>query len=396
MGRALVLLYLTGESYILTCKHDLCVNIVYIDQKFNVMKQIITLVLCLISGIVVSQSKKVLVYTETNGFVHSSIEAGVQMITSLGNENGDWTTVNSNNSSVFTTNNLMQYDAVVFLNTSGTDEAGSDGELLNTSEKTGFENFISSGKGFVGIHSATDTYRDGVWPFYNELVGGIVQNSPIHTNSDFNATLTVKGSHQSVDFLGGNTATWDKTEEYYYWELNGGQLCPDNIILLEVEQTIGPNGEVNSYDSPRPISWYKTSMTVEGSEYNNIRSFYTALGHNSRDYTDDSNFKDHIKNAILWSLYESTLGTLEVDLNDFKIFPNPASDVVEIHFSKGIDDLSLSVYNTLGEEMFKTDMISANLNSELFTVDLSNFSQGVYLFSFNTNTTSKTYKVVKL
>jgi hypothetical protein len=62
-------------------------------------------------------------------------------------------------------------------------------------------------------------------------------------------------------------------DEECVWELNGGQLSNENIVLLEVEQTVGPNGEVNSYDAPRPISWYKTSMDVNGAIYNNIRSF---------------------------------------------------------------------------------------------------------------------------
>jgi hypothetical protein len=61
----------------------------------------------------------------------------------------------------------LQYDAVVFLNTSGTNETGSDGKLP-ASEKAVFENFYFR-KGFSGIHSATDTYRDGVWPFIMNL-----------------------------------------------------------------------------------------------------------------------------------------------------------------------------------------------------------------------------------
>ncbi|MDP5082000.1 MAG: ThuA domain-containing protein, partial [Winogradskyella sp.] len=229
---------------------------------------------------------RILVYHETNEFRHGSINAGIAMFEELGNENNDWITDNSQDSSVFNTSNLEQYDAIVFLNTSGSDESGNDGDLLSASEKIAVENFIASGKGFIGVHAATDTYRDGVWPFYNELVGGIVQTSPNHTNNNYNADLEVITSHPIVDFLGAVGSIWNKDEEYYYWELNGGQLSAENIVLLEVEETRGPNNMVNSYDAPRPMAWYKESMTYDDDNNSStaeitvtgFRSFYTAKG----------------------------------------------------------------------------------------------------------------------
>lgn len=251
-----------------------------------------------------SAQKRILVFHETNGFRHEgAITNGISMFESLGNENNDWITDNSQDSSVFNSSNLEQYDAVVFLNTSGTDEA--DDDLLTDSEKEAFEDFIESGKGFIGIHAATDTYRNGVWDFYNELVGGIVQTSPNHTSNNYNADIEVIISHPIIDFLGSENSIWNKDEEYYYWELNGGQLSDDNIVLLQVEQTGN-----NSYDMARPITWYKESMSYDDDNdedtpnimINNIRSFYTALGHNGGDYSNDANFQTMLKNATLWTI----------------------------------------------------------------------------------------------
>jgi len=204
-----------------------------------------------------SEQKRILIFHETNGFRHTgAINAGIDMFEDLGNENNNWITDNSQDSSVFNSSNLEQYDAVIFLNTSGTDESNND--LLSASEKEAFEDFIESGKGFIGIHAATDTYRNGVWDFYNELVGGIVQTSPNHTSNNYNADMEVLTSHPIIDFLGSEGTIWNKNEEYYYWEINGGQLSDDNIVLLQVEQTGS-----NSYDMERPITWYKESMDYD-------------------------------------------------------------------------------------------------------------------------------------
>ena len=220
---------------------------------------------------------RVLIYHETNGFRHGSINAGIDMIEEFGVDNG-WMVEESQNSSIFTDANLASADVVVWLNTSGNN-------LLTDDEQNAFESFIQNGGGFVGFHAATDTYRDGSWPWYNDLVGAIVQTSPNHTSNNFNATMDVVGSHPAVDHLG---TEWNKNEEYYYWELNGGYLFDGNINLLQVRSTGN-----ESYDAPRPMVWYK--------DYDGGRSFYTALGHNGSDYSNNKDFRTMALEAILWA-----------------------------------------------------------------------------------------------
>ncbi len=171
-------------------------------------------------------------------------------------------------------NGNYKFDVVVFLNTSGSDTTNGNTHLLNNSEKTSFKGYIENGGGFIGIHAATDTYKDTVWPFYNKLVGGIVQTSPNHSNNNTDAIMDVlKTSHPTVDHIG---ATWRKSEEYYYWERNGCQLSTDNTVLLQVRSTGS-----RSFDVPRPITWYKTSLSYDDDNTPNkvvsgFKSFYTA------------------------------------------------------------------------------------------------------------------------
>ncbi|MEM8897082.1 MAG: fibronectin type III domain-containing protein, partial [Bacteroidota bacterium] len=65
-----------------------------------------------------------------------------------------------------------------------------------------------------------------------------------------------------------------------------------NIAVLTVRSTGS-----ESYDAPRPISWYRES-TPEG---NPARIFFTGLGHNASNFTGDDDFIKHIELATLWA-----------------------------------------------------------------------------------------------
>ena len=54
---------------------------------------------------------------------------------------------------------LAQFDVIVFLNTTG--------GILNAEQQAVMEHFIRSGKGFVGIHSASDT--EYLWPWHRNI-----------------------------------------------------------------------------------------------------------------------------------------------------------------------------------------------------------------------------------
>ncbi|KAA1244978.1 ThuA domain-containing protein [Aquimarina sp. RZ0] len=300
---------------------------------------------------ILSQAQdRVLIFHKTNGFRHSGgINGAIELITDLGNRNG-WETDNSKNASVFTDANLRKYDVVVWANTSGNN-------LLNGSQRRAFEKFISNGGGFVGIHAATDTYRNRSWPFYNELVGAIVQNRPNHTRNNLQGEMKKIGRHPITAHLG---ASWTKKEEWYYWDLNGGKLFPGNNVLLEVKKTGN-----KSYDRKRPITWYKN--------FRGGRSFYTALGHNNSDYKINSPFGIMLKNAIIWT---GNLTTNKENLNmfhsdskkDLKInsaFPNPTKNYININESNDWDLMDL-----------KGTIINSGSGDR---IDLSGYKSGMYL-----------------
>ena len=95
-----------------------------------------------------SQDSRVLIFSKTAGYRHSSIGVGIAAIKKLGQEN-QFSVDATEDAGAFTSKNLARYRAVVFLNTTG--------DVLDAAQQDDFERYIQAGGGYVGIHSATDT-----------------------------------------------------------------------------------------------------------------------------------------------------------------------------------------------------------------------------------------------
>ena len=129
-----------------------------------------------------------LIFTKTNeeeGFRHESIEKGVEVLTELAQELG-YETQHSENAEIITEENLQNFKAVVFLNTSR--------DILDHNQQADFERFIQAGGGFIGIHGATTTEYD--WPWYGKLIGAYFQNHPEIQSAN------IKGSRSCSSFDG--------------------------------------------------------------------------------------------------------------------------------------------------------------------------------------------------
>ena len=236
-------------------------------------------------------AQSILHYTETSGFDHQTRMQSLAMFQDIAAQHGLTVVDDQDGSNFDDLAVLQQFAVVVFSNTSGD-------AILDPQQRANFEAYVNGGGSYLGIHAASDTYRHstanggntGSWDFYSELVGASVQQNPNHVSGTPVYAMQHLAPHASTASL---PDPWVKAEEYYYWE--NGYYRPDNITVLEVEETVGPNNQVNSYDAARPMSWYRTH--TQGG-----RIFYTALGHVASNYTSDTLFRAHIRDAILWCL----------------------------------------------------------------------------------------------
>src|SRR5262245_30300755 len=93
--------------------------------------------------------KRLLYITLSAGFHHQVVPLSATILKEIGQRNGFEVTP-TDDVSVITSESLKQYSAIAFYTT---------GELpMSDDQKQALINFIKSGKGFLGFHSATDTF----------------------------------------------------------------------------------------------------------------------------------------------------------------------------------------------------------------------------------------------
>ncbi len=217
-------------------------------------------------------AKRVLVFSKTLGFRHDSIPDGITAIQQLGAANG-FAVDASENSSVFTPNNLARYRAIIFLNPSG--------DILDATQKAVFRQYIENGGAWVGIHNPTALTLEG-WDWYTKLLCARYV-SEITTEP---ATLQIiNTTHVSTV---GLPNPWNFTTEAYNFDVN--PKTNGALVLINLDETSVSGGTMGS---DHPYSWYHP--------FDGGRVWYTTGGANSPDFTDP-NFLKHILGGIRYAV----------------------------------------------------------------------------------------------
>ena len=232
------------------------------------------IVLGLFSTTLYANSFRVLVFSKTEGFRHSSIPTGIAAITQLGQEYGVIVEA-TENAALFNFENLQKFEVIIFLSTTG--------DVLSIEQQNAFEQYIHNGGGFVGIHAASDTEYD--WPWYGKLVGAYFDSHPeIQT-----ATIQVTDqNHISTKHL---PKFWERTDEWYNYNKNPrGQVH----VLATLDESSYSGGNM---DNDHPIAWMH--------EFHGGRSWYTGGGHTEASYAEPD-FLKHILGGILYASGKSS------------------------------------------------------------------------------------------
>ncbi len=214
------------------------------------------------------KKQKVLVFSLTKGYHHTSIADGIKAIEKLGAEKGfqvDTTT----NVALFTLANLKSYQALIFLSPTGSN-------VFNDDQKVALKQYINQGGGFVGIHAASDFNYE--WEWYGKMVGGFFDSHPKIQE----AKLNVIAPHHKI--VKGLPNPWMHKDEWY----NFKNFNPNVKVLIKVDETSYTGGNMKN---DHPISWYQ--------EFEGGKVFYTALGHTAACYTDPL-FLKHLWAGMKW------------------------------------------------------------------------------------------------
>ncbi len=84
------------------------------------------------------------------------------------------------------------------------------------------------------------------------------------------------------------------------------------------------------------------------------------------------------------------LSIKEEQLGDFKFYPNPVKSNLNIVLPSTVNQLEVSIYNQLGQEILN-QIITENSK----TINVSSFTAGIYLIRYSSQNISKTLKFIK-
>lgn len=252
-----------------------------------------------------AKKPRILFFSKSSGFEHSVISwkngqpsHAEKVLLELGEKNG-WEFEFSKDGSKFGKDYLNQFDAVFFYTTGNLLEAGTDKQPPMSAEgKEALFEYVRSGKGFIGTHSASDTFHtnnesqkgpdryenhgEKADPYVRFLGGEFIKHG---------AQQEVKNTVENPKFPGFEKVGSDYSFHEEWYSLK--DFTPDIHVLSVMD---APAMKGDEYKRPPfPSTWARKEG--EG------RVWYTAMGHREDIWTNPV-FQDILIGGVRWALGE--------------------------------------------------------------------------------------------
>jgi uncharacterized protein len=234
------------------------------------------------------KARRVLVFYRCEGFIHSSIPHANYALEMMGKKSGAFTVDLADTYDVFNTENLKQYDCILLNSTTGM-------QFPKPEQQNAFLDFISGGKGLVGIHAASDNF--GRHPECRAIVGGEFGGHPWNAGGTW--AFKLDDPEHKLNKAFGGKGFWHTDEIYQYKpDTYVGTKVLRVLVSLDMKQ---PEVSTLINDGPRevPVSWLRKA--------GDGRVFYTNFGHRDDTFTKPAILK-HILDGMQYAL-----GDLDAD-----------------------------------------------------------------------------------
>ena len=262
--------------------------------------------------------RKVLVFYRCEGFIHTSIPFGNYAMKKITETTKAFTADFADQYAVFTRENLAQYDAIIFNNTTA----------LNPDEaqRAAILEFVNEGKGIVGFHAAADNFNK--WDEGIALIGGIFNGHPWNAGGTW--AYKVEDTEHPLNAAFGGKGFWHKDEIYWYKPENFQGRDKLRVLLsldmskaetrkpIENEKEAAKLGGKAPADVDVPVSWCR--------EVGKGRLFFTNLGHNDMTFADKAVLK-HMLDGIQYALRDIDADAAPSATVEVKIAPAPEAPV---------------------------------------------------------------------
>ena len=251
--------------------------------------------------------RKILFFSKSSGFEHSVISYkkgqpayAEKILADLGEKNG-WEFTFTKDGSIFTPEGLKPFDAVFFYTTGDLTTPGTDQQPpMPPNGRQTLIDYISAGHGFIGTHSAADTFHtdneakkgpdrylnhgDKADPYVRLIGGEFIKHGAQQKAHMRCVDSTFPGLEKCAE-------GFDMLEEWYSLK-----DFSSNLHVLLVQETDTMKGD--EYARPAyPATWIR--------QQGKGRVFYTSMGHRDDVWTNPL-FQEILTGGIRYALGEVT------------------------------------------------------------------------------------------
>ncbi|GAA5837424.1 hypothetical protein JCM3766R1_000442 [Sporobolomyces carnicolor] len=245
------------------------------------------------------QGPEILVYSKTAGYRHDSIPTAIDALQGIADRTSLYRPTFSVDESVFTSDQLAKFKAIVFLSNSD--------QVLTSDGEVAFEQWLTNGGSLVGLHAATAC-------LFNDTAFGTAMGSWFHRHPTIqNATFTKLTSHETIDMLPDRYNTF---EEVYSFRTDPRAVNATALLTVDpdsYQDSDKPTAQgVDApyfQGTPHPIAWLRDrGMNVDLSNGTssdpprmNGRMWMTSLGHTNETWQSDVHLQ-HVEAGLRWAL----------------------------------------------------------------------------------------------
>ncbi|MFT5467705.1 MAG: type 1 glutamine amidotransferase [Verrucomicrobiales bacterium] len=243
-------------------------------------------------------ARKILVFWRCEGFIHTSVPFANYAMAELGEKTGAFSVDLADEYTVFNSDNLAEYDAVLFNNTTNLD-------FPEESQKNALMKFVASGKGIVGIHAASDNFKK--WPEAAAMIGGVFNGHP--WGGGGNWAFEVNDTKSPITAAFNGQGFWH-TDEIYWYKPESFQGDEKLRVLVSLDMSKSKNIQVllKSKDPKSEAEAKSVKVAVSWiREFNGGRVFYSNIGHRDDTFWNPAILKHYLAGI------QYALGDLEAD-----------------------------------------------------------------------------------
>ena len=274
-------------------------------MKKTSLLSVIVLSCCVATAAFADGAKKILFFSKSSGYEHSVISwkngqpsYAEKILLDLGKQNG-WEFTFSKDGSKFSPDYLKQFDAVFFYTTGDLCSPGTDKQPPMSMEgKQALFDYIRAGHGFIGTHSAADTFHTA-----NEANKGRDRYMNHGDKADdyvkcLGGEFIIHGAQQVATnkVIDPKFPGFEKTGDSFAFQEEWYSLkdfAANDHVLTVID---APSMKGTMYERPPyPNTWARK----EGAG----RVWYTAMGHREDVWTNPT-FQQILVGGIKWALGE--------------------------------------------------------------------------------------------